>query len=106
MVELVLTLWISTSKLILDLAPSGTDPSGKAIGLNRKYRKDMKDMNIDFTKISKVVLEDIMYCDAPDFVDAYISEANINNRPATDKELDAINQNQDFVYDSINNYLY
>ena len=63
-------------------------------------------MNIDFAKISEVVLEDIKYYDAPDFVDAYISEANINDRPATDKELDDINQNRDFVYNSIINYLY
>lgn len=63
-------------------------------------------MNIDFTKIEVIEIEDIDFNDAPDFCDAFIAEALIEGREATDEELDIINENADFVYKAVTEYLY
>jgi len=63
-------------------------------------------MNIDFTKIDNVIVEGIDMNDYPKFCDAYIGSADIDGVPATDAELDAINENYDFLYDSIQEALY
>ena len=56
-------------------------------------------MQIDFTKIENIVVSDIDMKDYPDFCDAYIEECDIDGVPATDEQLDAINENSDFVYE-------
>lgn len=37
----------------------------------------------------------------PDFVDSYIVSAMIDGRPATDDELDELNDDSEFVYDLV-----
>jgi hypothetical protein len=37
--------------------------------------------------------------DYPDFCDAYIEECDIDGVPATEEQLDVINENYDFVYE-------
>lgn len=56
---------------------------------------------IDFKTVEVVRIEDIRHWDAPDYVDAFISEAEIDGVPATDKELDEINANSEFIYQAI-----
>lgn len=63
-------------------------------------------MNIDFTKITNVVVEGIDMNDYPKFCDAYIESADIDGVPATETELDIINENYDFLYDAIQGALY
>jgi len=63
-------------------------------------------MNIDFTKIEVVAVNDVDWNDYPDFCDAFIAEAFIDGREATDEELDAINENGEFVYKAVLDYLY
>ena len=58
-------------------------------------------MTIDFTKIDNVIVADIDMQDYPKFCDAYIESADIDGKPATDAELDAINENYNFLYDAI-----
>lgn len=61
---------------------------------------------IDFSQISDIEIEDVDYKDAPDFCDAFIARCEYMGREATDRELDLINENSDFVYDQVINYIY
>ena len=65
-----------------------------------------KKPEIDFSKIDNVEIDGIDYSDAPDFCDAYIASCDIDGRPATEEELDIINDNDDFRYSQIEKYIY
>jgi hypothetical protein len=65
-----------------------------------------KKTEIDFSKIDNVEMDGIDYSDAPDFADAYIVSCDIDGRPATDEELDIINDDSEFVYSQVEKYLY
>jgi hypothetical protein len=58
-------------------------------------------INFDYSGISHVYCEDIDHRDAPDYCDAYISEATYFGRPMTELELEILNEHSDFVYDSV-----
>ena len=58
-------------------------------------------INLDYSGISHVYCEDIDHRDAPDYCDAYISEATYFGRPMTELELEILNEHSDFVYDSV-----
>lgn len=65
---------------------------------------------IDFSKVTDLEFENINGWDAPDFVDAYISAASIQDqdgrwRTATEYELDEINEDIDFVYNNLINQI-
>jgi hypothetical protein len=59
------------------------------------------EINLDYSGISHVYCEDIDHRDAPDYCDAYISEATYFSRPMTELELEILNEDSDFVYDSV-----
>ena len=58
-------------------------------------------MNIDFTKIENVIVEDICMADYPDFCDAYIESCDIDGVPATEEQLDVINDDSMFVAEKV-----
>lgn len=60
---------------------------------------------IDFTKIDNVVVEDIDMRDYPDFCDAYIESCDIDGVPATEEQLDMINENGEFVHEQVMEYI-
>jgi hypothetical protein len=59
------------------------------------------EINLDYSGISHVYCEDIDHRDAPDYCDAYISEATYFGRPMTELELEILNDDSDFVYESV-----
>jgi len=61
---------------------------------------------MDLTKINNIQIEDINWNDAPEFCDAFIASADYKGVPMTEKQLDEINENTDFVHDSVNNFIY
>ena len=61
---------------------------------------------MDYTKIDNINIEGIDYKDAPDYCDAFISSADYNGIPMTDEQLDELNENSEFVHDSVYNHLY
>lgn len=63
-------------------------------------------MAIDFNELEDLEYGDVFHWDAPEYCDAYIMEATYKGRKATDDELDEINDNQDFVYEKLVDYLY
>lgn len=63
-------------------------------------------MKLDYSQITDIEIEGIDYKDAPDFVDAYISNASYMGRDATDEELDAMNDDSSFVYECVMERIY
>jgi len=61
---------------------------------------------MDLKKITNIEIEGIDFKDAPDFCDAFISSADYKGVPMTDSQLDEINENSDFVYDSTINFIH
>ena len=61
---------------------------------------------MDLTKIDNISFEDVDWSDAPDFCDAYISEADYNGVPMNEESLDELNENRDFVYEELMKYLW
>lgn len=61
---------------------------------------------MEFDKIDNVVMGGVDTADYPDFADAYIESADYKGREATEEELDIINDNYDFVYDCLVDWLY
>jgi hypothetical protein len=58
---------------------------------------------INYSLISDIEVEDVFTWDAPDFCDAYISFALYDGMPMTDEQLDALNDDRDFVHQQATN---
>tara|TARA_R100001244_G_scaffold52352_2_gene45414 strand:- start:276 stop:461 length:186 start_codon:yes stop_codon:yes gene_type:complete len=56
---------------------------------------------MDYSKIDNVEVEDIDMKDYPDFCDAFIAYADYNGKEMTDKQLDELNDDSDYVYDCV-----
>ena len=56
---------------------------------------------MNYNKISNISVEGIDLKDYPDFVDAFIDNADYDGEPMTDEQLDEINEDTDFVYDCV-----
>jgi len=63
-------------------------------------------MRIDYKLIEDVQVEGIDYADYPDFCDAFIASAIYDGKPMSDEMLDELNEDYDFVYESITNYIF
>lgn len=66
---------------------------------------------LDYSKVHDIEVDGIDTRDYPDFCDAFIAYATIELedgtfRDATDVELDTLNEDSDFVYSAVENYLY
>ena len=67
--------------------------------------KKLKEV-MDYKKIDNIEVDGIDTKDYPDFCDAYISSADYDGVPMTDKQLDELNEDGDYVYGHIMDYLY
>jgi len=63
-------------------------------------------MKIDLSQVEDVEIDGINPRDYPDFCDAFILEASYKGREMTDEELEALNEDSDFVYDKVMESLY
>ena len=61
---------------------------------------------IDKTKVDNIDMDGIDHSDAPDFCDAFIASCRISGRPATEAELEELNEDSDFVYESLMNFMW
>lgn len=61
---------------------------------------------IDFSKIDNIKFEGIDNTDYPDYCDAYIVSADVDGVKATSDEIDEMNDDTDFVYEKLMNYLH
>ena len=61
---------------------------------------------MDYNKIDNIEVEGIETTDYPDFCDAFISYADYNGVEMTEEQLDEINENSDFVYECVTDFLF
>ena len=61
----------------------------------------MTHVKLDYSKIEIVEIDGIDHKDYPDYCDAYISEATVDGVEATDDQLDKMNDNDQFRYESV-----
>lgn len=61
-------------------------------------------MNIDYSKITNVVVEGIDTKDAPDFCDAYISSADYDGDEMSDEMLEELSD--DFIHEQVISEIY
>ena len=60
---------------------------------------------MDYKKIDNIEVDGIDTKDYPDFCDAYIVSADYDGKPMTDEQLDELNEDGDYVYEHIMDYL-
>jgi hypothetical protein len=63
------------------------------------------DTPIDFSQVTDIEFSDVDHKDHPDYVDAFIESALYKGFPASEKELDLINADSQFVHDSLMNQM-
>lgn len=63
-------------------------------------------MKMDLSKISNIEFEGIDHDDYPDFSDAYISDAEYKDRQVTEEELEWLNEQNDFKYEQLIDYIF
>ena len=61
---------------------------------------------MDYKKITDVVLDGIDFEDYPDFCDAYIVSADYDGEPMSDDQIDKLNEDSDYVYTQIEEFLF
>ena len=66
----------------------------------------MLELKLDYKKISNVEVDGIDSRDYPDFCDAFIASAEYDGREMTDEELDLLNEDGDYIYESVLSYLF
>jgi hypothetical protein len=66
--------------------------------------KKLKEV-MDYKKIDNIEIDGIDTKDYPDFCDAYISSADYDGVPMTDEQLNELNEDRDYVYGYIMDYL-
>ncbi len=62
--------------------------------------------DFDYSKIDDIEVEDIDTKDYPDFCDAYISYATYKGKEMSEKQLEKLNENSQFVYECVIEQLY
>ena len=61
---------------------------------------------MDLSKLTNIEVDGIYPDDYPKFCDAFIASADYNGKPLTDKELDKLNEDSDFVHSCVEDSIY
>ena len=61
---------------------------------------------MDYRKIDNIEFDGIDHEDYPDYSDAFISSADYDGREMTKEELNELNENRDFVYNTLMDRIY
>ena len=61
---------------------------------------------IDYSKVSDLEFEGIDFNDSPDFCDAFVSRGLYDGEEMTEAQLEELNNDTDFVYEQLMEYLY
>ena len=61
---------------------------------------------MDYKLIDSIEVDGIDTADYPDFCDAYISYAEYDGQPMTDEQLTELNEDAEFVYESVLDHIY
>ena len=61
---------------------------------------------MDYKLIDNIDIDGIDYSDYPDFCDAFICAADYDGKPMNQDQLDILNEDSQFVYECVENYLF
>ena len=61
---------------------------------------------MNYKLIDNIEIEGIDTKDYPDFCDAFIASADYDGEPMNDEQIDELNEDSDFVYKAIQNYIF
>jgi hypothetical protein len=61
---------------------------------------------MNYKLIDNIEIEGIDTKDYPDFCDAFIASADYDGEPMNDKQIDELNEDSDFLYEAIQNYIF
>mgnify|MGYP005986655429 CR=1 FL=1 len=61
---------------------------------------------MNYKLIDNIEVDGVDTEDYPDFCDAYILSADYDGKPMTEDQLNEINEDSDFVYDSILKFIF
>lgn len=61
---------------------------------------------LDYSKVTELEFDGIDHKDYPDYCDAYITDGLYDGRKMSDDQLDEINDDRDFVYEKVWDYLH
>lgn len=61
---------------------------------------------MNYKLIDNIEVDGVDTKDYPDFCDAYILSADYDGKPMTEDQLNEINEDSDFVYDCIVNFIF
>ena len=73
--------------------------------VDKVINKILEKEKMDYKKIDNIEIDGIDTKDYPDFCDAYISSADYDGVPMTDEQLDELNEDGDYIYGHIMDYL-
>jgi hypothetical protein len=62
--------------------------------------------NLDYSLIDNIQFEGIDHSDAPDYCDAYIVSADYDGVAMTEEQIELLNEDTDFVYEKLMDYIY
>jgi len=68
--------------------------------------KSVPSLRIDLSQVEDIEIDGINPLDYPDFCDAFIIDATYKGRQMTHDELEALNEDSDFVYEKVMEELY
>lgn len=63
-------------------------------------------IQLDYSQIEDVCVEGINTRDYPEFCDAYIASATYKGREMTDEELEVLNDDGEYVYEKVMDWIY
>ena len=66
----------------------------------------MTHAKLDYSKVEVVEVDNIDHKDYPDYCDAYISAATVDGEEATSEQLDEMNEDNQFRYESVMEYIH
>ena len=78
----------------------------KYISLYEDFSFDTESEVPYIKRISNVEFEDIDHNDHPDYVDAFITYAELDGKPMTEEQLDELNDDKGLVYDLLMDHLF
>jgi hypothetical protein len=71
-----------------------------------QFKFNHSDRGAYTAQITNIEIDGLDTRDYPDFVDAFIMDARVDGRQATDEELDQMNDDAMFRYESVESSLY
>lgn len=72
----------------------------------RIFKLKVNKMKLDYKLIKDIEFDGIDHRDYPDYCDAYIVRAEYNGEEMTEEQLELLNDDKDFVYEELMNYIF